>query len=926
MELTPLAPRRNQGEARQRAHLQGLIFTLLAHAGVQIRERVFRTIQTNALDNLYQNLRAAGDQGAVRLAEIYRQFTGQQVDNFEQLLGMRRIHRWGQSTAPPESYANKEALRKRIQNFEKTVKQFKASNPRKVDAIAEREGQLQRWKDYYNDQFGTDTPPETPNEEPNEIAGPGGVVRPRTPDAPERNVRPALENNRVQEEPQLQAPEAIDIDQEDEFLFDSQQLRQIDEAVAAQGGLGEMANQQAAIGGGGPSMQNPGIRIKKEKPLRSEDGTSVTFRGTRLMYTWGYNFSEQKNPFAQNKQIAYNAPGSQVLKPLGHTLPWDMISFYCTPAEWESLDWKTHKIEIEYVKVIVTPADKSVFFTTGSSQTTPVSTEHAAYVYKIENMPSNIGLLRCQPRDGSLAINWATNDLLMPANYYRLRDRLWGPRERESKGYSCMDGVKRELELVSCMLLDDNTLTSDFGSTTVIGESQVVEPLNAVMGKPYITKTYYPKCGLVNDPSTKVLMNRFSDTTGGTNQTTAGVTTQVAPFRQKKMYEDMLHEAAILAHKDHSFTYLKYAGAAAAFGAQHSFHFPIHGGPNTSRLQNTTFAAYPATASAASLTTGTAATNRFANVGDISTSTSRLYQGDANGAVTNGTSSVLISTKLNDTNKGLQWANIYLDDRTVNTAASIPSGSVLIGNKTPVSGDPVSGKPQVGLQAFQSTSEPQVTYTDWSQSLDLDKDIGVNYGDTDTFYLQQWHSKIEKGNSFIPMGADRDNFPRVVEEQPTFCFGIKPVIATDPNNAGSVDYLKAQVNWQIYYEMKIKQTYIQPELRFVEKRSVKNAGDTRLGPFVLPDKTDYSHDIRPYGLQVGVRAIGNYTDNNTAKTCAFNISEQNPLERDLTFNNRVFQTIKTAPVYHPQDFETFPASVQTKMCNTPMVLSEVKYS
>ena len=134
-------------------------------------------------------------------------------------------------------------------------------------------------------------------------------------------------------------------------------------------------------------------------------------------------------------------------------------------------------------------------------------------------------------------INWTTNDLLVPTNYGRLRDRLWGPNQRTAQGHSCMDGVKRELELVTCMLLDDQTVASDFGSTTIIGEHQIVEPLNAVMGKPYITKIFKPVCGIVNDPSTKVLMNRFSDTTGGSGPIDPGP--QVAPFRQKKMYEDM---------------------------------------------------------------------------------------------------------------------------------------------------------------------------------------------------------------------------------------------------------------------------------------------------------------------------------------------------------------------------------------------------
>ncbi len=156
MQLTPAVAQRRQGDQNRRNLLQQAITASLALAGVQIRERFFRNIETAALNNLYDNLQGAANQGAVRLAEIYRQFTGRHVDNFEQLLGMRRVHKWGQTTDPPESYATKEALFKRISNFEKTVDRFKASNPRKADAIAEREGQLQRWKDYYNERFGAD--------------------------------------------------------------------------------------------------------------------------------------------------------------------------------------------------------------------------------------------------------------------------------------------------------------------------------------------------------------------------------------------------------------------------------------------------------------------------------------------------------------------------------------------------------------------------------------------------------------------------------------------------------------------------------------------------------------------------------------------------------------------------------------------------
>jgi hypothetical protein len=918
MELTPLAGGRRQPELNRRSLLQSAIVAALGVAGIQIRERVFRGVETAALNHLYTNLQAAANQGAVRLAEIYRDITGHQVDNFEQLLGMSRRHKWGENTQPPTFFTSEDQLRKRIANLKKNVDAYKLSHPRNVDAIADREHELQRWQTYLTDQFGPDQRQDTPaadaNDHPNALEGdsPRGEIRPASAEPEDRNVRPRPDDD-------------IDIDwgdnnqlgDLDEFSFDSQELQralQGDPAAAmAPVNNAPRNNMEAGISGGGSAMQMACGRIGKNKPIRSKNGEHVCFSGSRAMYTWGYNFSEQVNPFSAKRELSYNTPGSQLCKPIGHTLPWDIIGFYCTPAEWESLLWKTHKIEIESVEVSIIPIDKTVFFTTGSTDSKPVSTEHSAYIYKVDSLPPNCATLRCQPKSGAIDLNWTTDTLLAPTDYKRLRDRLWGPSTRAKTGHSCADGIKRELETLSCLLLDNPTVFSDYGSF-LLGEYQDVYPLEEVfqqakMGIPFITKKYKPVCGLVNDPSCKTVMNRFDDV-----DTTTG-----NYFIQKKFCEDMLHEAAILAHKDHSYTFLKYKEQNGALRVQDSASFPIHGGPKTATLNNHKLMAYPGTAAANSICTGALTANvqnRYQNVGVLNTYETQLGNGDADGQQVNGYSAALVSTKVDANTKGLQWAELYLKEKGVTLDYPIPTGAAIMTGS-------VDGKPQIGKTAFQSTSTVQSTYTNWTQSLTLDKDYGVNYGDSGTFYLQQWHSNIEKANSFIKMKADRDNFPQVVPEQPVFAFGVKPVIATDPN-VGDVDFLKAHCNWKISYKMNIKQTYVPPELRFVEKRSYKAANDTRPGPYVLPDVSDYSSHVRPAGLQISIAAEGTYKDGTTTKTVKFDTSEQNPLERDLLYNGRVFQSIRTAPVYHPQDSVVFPSSVQTDMCNTPMVLNETK--
>jgi len=248
---------------------------------------------------------------------------------------------------------------------------------------------------------------------------------------------------------------------------------------------------------------------------------------------------------------------------------------------------------------------------------------------------------------------------------------------------------------------------------------------------------------------------------------------------------------------------------------------------------------------------------------------------------------------------------------------NVAGGSAILGNPSPESTN-MPPKPQLSASAFNSGTVPKATYTSWTQAVSLDKDLDVDYGDgNNTFTLSSWHSKIEKANSFIPMGADRDCFPDVVPEQEPICFGLSAVLASDPNT-GAVDFLKACVNWKIDYFMKIKQTFIPPQLRYAERRAYVTQG--RSGPIVLPFRANYSHEIPSRGLEIAQTLVGGWTDGVTAKTVKANISDLNPLQRDLIVDGRVIRTIRTADVYHPQDNLSYPNSIQSVMTKTPATL------
>lgn len=972
MDLTPIAPRRYHENDLYRASWQNIIVSYLLNQGVQVVERQLRRVHNDHLENLYNNLVEAAQQGVINLATTFTKLVGSSPLNFNQLAGMesKRRHKWGDPTQPPSTY-DEEGLIFRVKTLEKLVKTWtdKYLNAKEKDKgwihaeLRSRLKESDRWQDYFRqkmgiswDNFNLDRNLETPQTPGNGGAagGPEDLVpnRRRPADeqleAPPRDYRPETPQQVIPPENDVEFDNLENNDLGDLFNENWRALQRSPEFEAfardpfqlldpVQDNMAS-GNVLAGAAGGGSAMAQPCGVIKKNPPSYSDDGSTVTFSGSRQMYTWAFNYSEQKNPFAYGKvNLAFNAPGTSVVKPLGHTLPWDWNGFYCTPAEWESLNWGTHRIEVEEVGVRVTPIDKSVFFTTGSSQTNPVSTEHAAYVFKMEEFPQGVPILAVQPKNEKSGIDWTGNDNLAPLSYLRLRDRLWGPKVRGSTGFSCMDGVKRELEPILGMLLDDTSSYPDYGSST-FGEFMEVYPITEAMGKPFIKKVYRPKNGLVYDPQIRVIHTKFEADKSSMTST---------PNYLPSPLESQLKEAALLLHKhpvscmmvyNNNFQQgsttdkLYYSRDSAAFSLYKtkkefdpslSQDNIVYGTITATTGQATNNTEYTVSPAPTTIALRDAASGSVPPPGMFPILESTSSDGKPNSPYPAASLAVHVASSKDD--RRLMYPKLTTGGSTFTQVSDhidiVCAGQQALGcNSTSVQNSflPLSGKqPQQFMEAYSSTSDPKSKYSSWVQSATLDKDTDLDYGDgSNTYTLSSWHSKIEKGNSFLPFEADRDCFPDPIPEQPRFVFGVKPVIASDPNN-GNTDFLKTTVNWKIDYYMKIKQTYVKPQLRFVERRAT-NSGKT--GPQVLPLKAEYSLGIPKRGMEISVIATGKYTDGSTEKTVTFDASDLNPMQRELTIDGKLIRTIRTAPLLHPEDTVTFDGSTMGQLTSTPAVL------
>lgn len=269
-----------------------------------------------------------------------------------------------------------------------------------------------------------------------------------------------------------------------------------------------------ASGGTDAAGNNAPWSCKSFAPSYQEgpDGLTVTFGGSRLQYTWGLDMR------------THNVDGMGDFVPMGHSVPWHWIPFYCTPAEWASLPWKSHNMTIKRVGVSITPIGKETQFSTASGESVIASNEHLAIGFKsvglnhISSIPAT-GIRRVKNNEDASKLITKTSDNV---NYLDLRKRYWGELSdwtaatdpnhyKDDAQVSTAELSIRENEIVSGIFIDKFDKTTKANNKAYFGsvlKDRYVErfPLMPQMGIPIIKEVYSPKNGIINTQAHRILI------------------------------------------------------------------------------------------------------------------------------------------------------------------------------------------------------------------------------------------------------------------------------------------------------------------------------------------------------------------------------------------------------------------------------------
>lgn len=270
---------------------------------------------------------------------------------------------------------------------------------------------------------------------------------------------------------------------------------------------------------GDPSGQLPFIPIESFMPrVRAEpDGNQyVTFGGSRIMYSWAYEFFPNTLPAMYN-YAASTVDGVTV----GHSIPWEWLPFYCSPQEFQSLPHGEQDVKIQQVRCRVTPLAKETQFTTAGATSGVVSNEHLCLgkvaIGLNKKFPSYI---QARIKENSVITNATmSTDLskLTAVDYGDLRKRYWGPLHNWTKDtqpyatpsttsgstvtngtpLSCMEMNVREIETVSSILWDAYNATDQGKNNNYYGVPYVDRyvkrfPFMAAIGKPIVDEVFEP--------------------------------------------------------------------------------------------------------------------------------------------------------------------------------------------------------------------------------------------------------------------------------------------------------------------------------------------------------------------------------------------------------------------------------------------------
>jgi hypothetical protein len=247
------------------------------------------------------------------------------------------------------------------------------------------------------------------------------------------------------------------------------------------------------------------------------------FGGTRVMYSWAYEFFAGTVPALNN--IAANELDGVIV---GHSIPWEWIPFYCTPAEYSTLPFGEGDVYIDKVRLRVTPMAKETQFTTNGATSGVASQEHLCLgkvaIGLNHKWPQTAVFRAAEGGGGGTAspMTYSTSGV-SKVDYSDLSKRYWGNLNRWTSGvspYATPTSVSggtttagnprptaemniREIETVQLMLWDKWDTSTQLNNTSCWGVPRLdlfVKrfPFMSAIGKPIVDEEYHPKNGLIS--------------------------------------------------------------------------------------------------------------------------------------------------------------------------------------------------------------------------------------------------------------------------------------------------------------------------------------------------------------------------------------------------------------------------------------------
>lgn len=264
----------------------------------------------------------------------------------------------------------------------------------------------------------------------------------------------------------------------------------------------------ATAGGGGPSgnFEVPfRYGFSNSCHPKPEGGFQLVLKNAVRYLMPAYNLTAVQNPL--NNDAVYgpllnHMSKDAIYQPLGFEIMYDSPMYYCPPSIWGAIPVNTHTCRIESVEVKIIPISTQVFFTTGSTDTGPVSTEYDKNLYKIvgaNHLPT------CYQRfgiQGTVTTMTPTSSDFAKVDYLRMKNRLWGPKAGLGTGgikaeRFCVQTARRENEILGGFYYDQ---TLDRGINLYVERQRELKPFQAVAGKVWIHHKYKPINGYIGDP------------------------------------------------------------------------------------------------------------------------------------------------------------------------------------------------------------------------------------------------------------------------------------------------------------------------------------------------------------------------------------------------------------------------------------------